>query len=272
MPTPSAFRTLLHHSTHPLRITSASVHAPRSALTASRFLLPQRRLAHGDYGSGDGNPAGEKPQDQGPNPSEHLEHPGPPPPDVGKGTGGANTKPSSSSKSDSNSGSSGGGGKEASGKSSDGAESESKSDSSSSSSSSTTQSSSSSSSSSKGTQGSGYDHSDTAGKAAVKSGAQPKFNLEPPKDVDQEDVKRHNDEVDQRKAKAHDYGGDVGDEVGKGFWSGEFECVFGLVCLVCFVGANVGGVQEGRVCVWIRSVLMVFFSFILGGGTANKKV
>lgn len=56
---------------------------------------PTQRFASGDYGSGEGNPAGENPQDQGANPSEHLEHPGPPPPKVGKGTGAGPTKGSS---------------------------------------------------------------------------------------------------------------------------------------------------------------------------------
>ena len=48
----------------------------------------QSRFASQDYGSGAGDPKGEKPQDQGPNPSEKLEHPGAPPPstgDMGKG-------------------------------------------------------------------------------------------------------------------------------------------------------------------------------------------
>lgn len=58
---------------------------PNRATAAFSTSIP--RLATQDYGSGDGNPAGENPQAQGKNPSEHLEHPGPPPPDVGKGSG-----------------------------------------------------------------------------------------------------------------------------------------------------------------------------------------
>lgn len=69
---------------------------------------------------------------------------------------------------------------------------------------------------------SGHDHSDVGGTKTVKSGAKPKFNTEPPKDVDEEDVKRHNEDVDQRRERAGDVGGEVGDKVGKGFWSGEF--------------------------------------------------
>ncbi|KAF2176634.1 hypothetical protein K469DRAFT_733660 [Zopfia rhizophila CBS 207.26] len=51
--------------------------------TAPRARI-QARFASQDYGSGQGNPAGEKPQQQGKNPSEELEHPGPPPPKVGQ--------------------------------------------------------------------------------------------------------------------------------------------------------------------------------------------
>lgn len=51
----------------------------------------QARFATQDYGSGKGDPAGEKPQEQGTNPKSHLEHPGPEAPKVGGGGG----KPSS---------------------------------------------------------------------------------------------------------------------------------------------------------------------------------
>lgn len=58
--------------------------APRLRTSALRTRIQsttfaQRRFA-GDYGSGEGDPKGEKPQEQGPNPSEKLEHPGPEPP------------------------------------------------------------------------------------------------------------------------------------------------------------------------------------------------
>ncbi|KAF2267907.1 hypothetical protein CC78DRAFT_576446 [Lojkania enalia] len=55
----------------------------RPALSAATLARCQGRYASQDYGSGQGNPAGEKPQHQGKNPSEELEHPGPPPPKVG---------------------------------------------------------------------------------------------------------------------------------------------------------------------------------------------
>lgn len=51
-----------------------------------------RQYAHQSYGGGEGDPKGEKPQDQGSNPSADLEHPGPPPPSEGQGTGGGPTK------------------------------------------------------------------------------------------------------------------------------------------------------------------------------------
>ncbi|KAK5256817.1 hypothetical protein LTR16_002324 [Cryomyces antarcticus] len=60
--------------------------------TSPRTVLPltAQRFASGGYGSGAGDPKGEKPQSQGSNPaSSDLEHPGPPPPKVGQGTGGA---------------------------------------------------------------------------------------------------------------------------------------------------------------------------------------
>jgi hypothetical protein len=52
----------------------------------------QKRYAGQDYGSGQGDPKGEDPQNQGSNPSADLEHPGPPPPAEGQGTGGGPTK------------------------------------------------------------------------------------------------------------------------------------------------------------------------------------
>ena len=59
----------------------------------SSIYTSQRRLYAGSsYGGGEGDPKGERPQEQGSNPSADLEHPGPPPPDVGKGTGGGPTK------------------------------------------------------------------------------------------------------------------------------------------------------------------------------------
>ncbi|KAI9832906.1 MAG: hypothetical protein M1819_003936 [Sarea resinae] len=60
----------------------------RTTLT-STIPVSARRFAFQSYGGGEGDPKGEKPQDQGANPSESLEHPGPPPPAEGQGTGGA---------------------------------------------------------------------------------------------------------------------------------------------------------------------------------------
>ena len=40
------------------------------------FSLTTRTLGTSDYGSGNGDPRGENPQDQGANPSADLEHPG----------------------------------------------------------------------------------------------------------------------------------------------------------------------------------------------------
>lgn len=59
--------------------------ALRPALSAAPRARLQVRFATQDYGSGEGNPAGEKPEKQGKNPSENLEHPGPPPPKVAQG-------------------------------------------------------------------------------------------------------------------------------------------------------------------------------------------
>jgi hypothetical protein len=59
--------------------------ALRPALSAAPKAHQQIRWGTSDYGSGDGNPAGETPQKQGANRSESIEHPGPAPPDVAKG-------------------------------------------------------------------------------------------------------------------------------------------------------------------------------------------
>lgn len=69
-----------------------------AALSATPRVSTQVRFATSDYGSGKGNPAGEKPQKQGENPSENVEHPGPAPPKVAQG------KSSSSPNKDSNAG------------------------------------------------------------------------------------------------------------------------------------------------------------------------
>ena len=59
-----------------------------SRLAPSTLQHQQLRFAGSDYGGNAGQPAGETPEQQGKNPSEHLEHPGPPAPDVGQGKSG----------------------------------------------------------------------------------------------------------------------------------------------------------------------------------------
>lgn len=158
-----------------------------AALRPAFFARPQVRFATQDYGSGDGNPAGEKPQQQGQNPSEHLEHPGPPPPDVARGqsssspnedSGSSSKKSSSSSKpserSQSNDGASNTGG----------------------------------------------------GDGKSVNGAQPKIlNAKPPAE-DSDEVKQHNQEMDQRAEKAFEQVDDKDaekDKVPKSFWAGTLQ-------------------------------------------------
>lgn len=202
--TPSTFRTLLSPV---LRRSTAATSILRPSTTSS--IVP-RRFAHSDYGSPDGNPAGEKPQDQGPNPSEHLEHPGPPAPDVGQKKSGN----ASESKKDSGSSSSSG-----SGKKEEGGES-------------TSSSSSTSASSEKSNNNSlGEDSTADEGRVTAKNGAKPKFNTEPPKDVDQAEVDKHNKEIDERQQKNAQGGREVSEKVGKGFWSGKFaRFLLGVPC------------------------------------------
>ena len=100
-------------------------------LTANSLKLRARRsesiqqtrfYAQQSYGSGEGDPKGENPQQQGSNPSADLEHPGPPPPDVGKGTGGGPTKAGNKGQSTEQHGPSGGSGTSGSKQSSSGAQ------------------------------------------------------------------------------------------------------------------------------------------------------
>lgn len=83
------------------RSSSSALRQPfRSVQVRSALPLASRRYASGDYGSGTGDPVGEKPQEQGKNPSEDKEHPGPPPPSGAKGnSSGSSTEQSSSNKS-----------------------------------------------------------------------------------------------------------------------------------------------------------------------------
>lgn len=81
----------------PMTMLRSAALRPAVLSAAPRARL-QVRFATSDYGSGDGNPAGEQPQKQGENLSENVEHPGPPPPKVAQG------QSSSSPNKDSNAG------------------------------------------------------------------------------------------------------------------------------------------------------------------------
>ena len=82
----------------PLRLTPlfrpiTSIRSSPRSLLSPAYAQQHRLYAGGSsYGSGEGDPKGENPSDQGSNPSADLEHPGPPPPSVGQGTGGGPTK------------------------------------------------------------------------------------------------------------------------------------------------------------------------------------
>ncbi|KAF3037347.1 hypothetical protein E8E12_005647 [Didymella heteroderae] len=155
-----------------------------AAVRPAFFARPQVRFATQDYGSGDGNPAGEKPQQQGQNPSEGLEHPGPPPPKVARGQ--------SSSSPNEDSGSS----------------------------SSTSSSSSKLSEQSQSNDGASKTGGDD-GKSV--NGAQPKIlNARPPATASEE-VKQHNKEMEQRAEKAHEQvsNEEEKDKVPKSFWAGQ---------------------------------------------------
>ena len=159
-----------------------------AAVRPAFFARPQVRFATQDYGSGEGNPAGEKPQQQGQNPSENVEHPGPPPPKVARGQ--------SSSSPNEDSGSSSG------------------------------KSSSTSSESKPSEQSQSNDGASKTGAGDGKSvnGAQPKILNENPPATDSEDVKQHNREMDQRAEKAHEQVSNEEaekDKVPKSFWSGK---------------------------------------------------
>lgn len=138
----------------------------RTAPLSSRLPMTAQRYASQDYGSGDGNPVGENPQEQGSNPSADLEHPGPPPPKAGQGSGGGPTKGTSDGHNTEESVQNGG---KSSGKSSD---SDSSSDS----------------------------------KSSSTKGAQPKIlNESPPEPSEQDaDVKKHNKAMENRAEQAHE--------------------------------------------------------------------
>lgn len=160
-----------------------------AAARPALFARPQVRFATQDYGSGEGNPAGEKPQEQGQNLSENVEHPGPPPPKVARGQSSSSPNPDSGSSS---------------GKSSSSSSSESK----------------------PSEQSQSNDGAAKTGGGDGKSvnGAQPKIlNANPPA-TDSEEVKQHNKEMDQRAEKAHEQVSNEDaekDKVSKSFWAGK---------------------------------------------------
>jgi hypothetical protein len=69
-----------------------AIGTPALRTQRAAFSITTRTLGTSDYGSGNGDPRGEKPQEQGANPSADLEHPGPPPPKEGQGSGAGPTK------------------------------------------------------------------------------------------------------------------------------------------------------------------------------------
>lgn len=152
--------------------------AIRPALAAAPRARQQVRFATQGYGSGEGNPAGEKPQQQGQNPSEGIEHPGPPPPKVAKG------QSSSSPNNDDSSG-----------------------------------------------KQSQSQSNDSGSKSSGNKGAQPKIlNENPPTEEEQnEDVRKHNEEMEQRTEKAHEQASNEdakNDKVPKKFWAGMFDSCY----------------------------------------------
>jgi hypothetical protein len=81
----------MHFLTHSTALSASMRRSlPRNPSTFVATI--QRRHATQDYGSGEGDPKGQQPQDQGANPSADKEHPGPPPPKAGEGSGSSPTK------------------------------------------------------------------------------------------------------------------------------------------------------------------------------------
>jgi len=161
----------------------------RTLLNASRPTIEPRTLqssvrwATSDYGSGKGDPKGETPQDQGANPSADKEHPGAPPPKEGQGSGSSPTKGTSS-------GHNTGDSKQA-----------------------------------QKRQFSTVRQLWVKDKPKTTEGLSPKIHSESPpaKGEQGEDVKRHNEEMEERSDRAHEkYEGE--ESVDPKFWSGEFSC------------------------------------------------
>ncbi|KAJ4350153.1 uncharacterized protein N0V89_008774 [Didymosphaeria variabile] len=91
-------------------VRSALMRPAASVAPCARFHTVRSLRAQQDYGSGEGNPAGENPQQQGKRGREDLEHPGPPAPNVGQGNKTSPDSSSSQSSSSSSKGSNGGSG------------------------------------------------------------------------------------------------------------------------------------------------------------------
>jgi len=86
----------------PARLGSSVLRPFLRTAPRTTFQPSYKRFASQDYGSGEGNPAGENPKDQGKSQrSRDLEHPGAPAPDTSSSSGGQKTQqskePSSSS-------------------------------------------------------------------------------------------------------------------------------------------------------------------------------
>ena len=185
-------------------IPALSAHRATTAISAQRFINPAtatspttsiRTYASQDYGSGQGDPKGENPQEQGSNPSADIEHPGPPPPTAGQGSGSGPTKGTSGGHNSGKSPSAPGSGGSQTGNQTQ------------------TQS-----------QGSGSASGSGSGSGKTGKGAQPKILRDSQPAEPDEDVKQHNWELSQRADRAHEKLDDDGAEkekVPKGYWSGE---------------------------------------------------
>ncbi|KAK7192803.1 hypothetical protein DPSP01_011224 [Paraphaeosphaeria sporulosa] len=152
-------------------IVRASTLRPTASLAPRAQFHTTRVLCAGDYGSGDGNPNAENPQQQGKRGREELEHPGPAPPKAGQGNKTSPNSDSFNTSSTGNSTQSGGG---------------------------------SSSAEKTSTSGNGMKAEATDKDVKGVKGAQPKIHNEGAPKEESEDVKKHNREMDQRAEKAHE--------------------------------------------------------------------
>jgi hypothetical protein len=188
----------------PMSAFRSAVARPNLSATPRARILTQVRFATQDYGSGEGNPAGESPEKQGKNPSEHIEHPGPPAPKVAQGKSPSPDESGSSSSDSQGTGESGVGPGGSGGKT--------------------------------GTAG-GDGASEAGNDAGSKvNGAQPKILNENPPGEQDESVRQHNAEMEQRAEKAYEQVSNEDakkDKAPPGFWSGEFEAAISLHTAQC---------------------------------------